>query len=115
MANTMSREVIPPNYLNEAKGKYDYVLVDCMPSLGMITVNVLVAADSVIIPVQAHYLPAKGMTQLLQTIGRVRKNINQNLKIESVLLTMVDIRTNFAKDISFILRRDYEDKLHMNA
>lgn len=79
LVNTMSRESVLRNYLNEVKDKYDYVLIDCMPSLGMITVNALAAADSVIIPVQAHYLPAKGMSQLLQTIGRVKKNINPNL------------------------------------
>ena len=113
IVNTMSREIVLRNYLNEIRQRYDYVLIDCMPSLGMITVNALVAADSVIIPVQAHYLPAKGMTQLLQTIGRVKKNINPHLKIEGALLTMVDARTNFAKDISFILRRDYGDKLRV--
>ena len=93
------------------KHKYDYVLIDCMPSLGMITVNALAAADSVIIPVQAHFLPAKGMAQLLQTINRVKKNINPNLKIDGVLLTMVDARTNFAKDVSYMLRTNYGDKL----
>ena len=82
-----------------------------MPSLGMITVNALAAADSVIIPVQAHYLPAKGMAQLLQTINRVKKNINPSLKIDGVLLTMVDARTNFAKDVSYLLRTNYGDKL----
>ncbi len=113
LVNTMSREIILRNYLNEVRKNYDYVLIDCMPSLGMITVNALAAADSVIIPVQAHYLPAKGMAQLLQTINRVKRNINPNLKIEGALLTMVDVRTNFAKDISFILRRDYADKLRV--
>lgn len=113
LVNTISREIVLRNYLNEVRKNYDYVLIDCMPSLGMITVNALVAADSVIIPVQAHYLPAKGMSQLLQTIGRVKRNINPNLKIEGALLTMVDTRTNFAKDISFILRRDYGDKLRV--
>ena len=113
LVNTMSREIVLRNYLKEVKGKYDYVLIDCMPSLGMITVNALVAADSVIIPVQAHYLPAKGMTQLLQTINRVKKNINPNLKIEGALLTMVDNRTNFAKDISYMLRSNYGDKLRV--
>ena len=97
LVNIMSREIVLRNYLNEVKDKYDYVLIDCMPSLGMITVNALAAADSVIIPVQSHYLPAKGMSQLLQTINRVKKNINPNLKIEGALLTMVDNRTNFAK------------------
>lgn len=113
LVNTMSREIVLRSYLNEVKKNYDYVLIDCMPSLGMITVNALAAADSVIIPVQAHYLPAKGMSQLLQTINRVKRNINPNLKIEGALLTMVDNRTNFAKDISFILRRDYGDKLRV--
>jgi chromosome partitioning protein len=79
----------------------------------MITVNALAAADSVLIPVQAHYLPAKGMAQLLQTINRVKRQINPELKIDGALLTMVDNRTNFAKDISFILRRDYGDKLRI--
>ena len=105
LVNTMSREIVLRNYLSEVKHKYDYVLIDCMPSLGMITVNALAAADSVIIPVQAHYLPAKGMAQLLQTINRVKKNINPSLKIDGVLLTMVDARTNFAKDVSYILCR----------
>ncbi len=111
LVNTMSREVVLRNYLSEVKHKYDYVLIDCMPSLGMITVNALAAADSVIIPVQAHYLPAKGMVQLLQTINRVKKNINPNLKIDGVLLTMVDTRTNFAKDVAYMLRTNYGDKL----
>ena len=113
LVNTMSREIVLRNYLNEIKKDYDFILIDCMPSLGMVTVNALVAADSVIIPVQAHYLPAKGMSQLLQTINRIKKNINPDLKIEGVLLTMVDTRTNFAKDISFVLRRDYGDKLRV--
>ena len=113
LVNTMSREIVLRNYLNEVKKEYDFILIDCMPSLGMITVNALVAADSVIIPVQAHYLPAKGMSQLLQTINRVKRNINPDLKIEGALLTMVDTRTNFAKDISFVLRRDYGDKLRV--
>lgn len=111
LVNTMSREMVLRSYINIIRPNYDYVLIDCMPSLGMLTINALAAADSVIIPVQAHYLPAKGMTQLLQTIARVRKQINSKLTVDGVLLTMVDNRTNFAKDISFVLRRDYDDKL----
>lgn len=113
LVNTMSRETVLRSYINTVKDRYDYVLIDCMPSLGMMTINALAAADSVIIPVQAHYLPAKGMTQLLQTIARVRRQINPKLTIDGVLVTMVDNRTNFAKDISFILRRDYDDKLRI--
>lgn len=111
LVNTMSRETVLRSYINKVKPHYDFILIDCMPSLGMLTINALAAADSVIIPVQAHYLPAKGMTQLLQTIARVKRQINPKLIVDGVLLTMVDNRTNFAKDISFILRRDYGDKL----
>ena len=113
LVNTMSRETVLRSYINTVRDRYDYVLIDCMPSLGMLTINALAAADSVIIPVQAHYLPAKGMTQLLQTIARVRKQINPKLTIDGILPTMVDTRTNFAKDISFVLRRDYGDKLNV--
>lgn len=113
LVNTMSREMVLRSYIDIVKDKYDYVLIDCMPSLGMMTINALAAADSVIIPVQSHYLPAKGMTQLLQTINRVKRQINPKLTVDGVLLTMVDNRTNFAKDISFVLRRDYGDKLRV--
>ena len=93
----MSRESVMKNYLSQVKDRYDYVLIDCMPSLGMITLNALTAADSVIIPVQAQYLPAKGMTQLLSTIAKVKKHTNRNLTIDGILLTLVDGRTNLAK------------------
>ena len=85
LVNAMSRETALRNYLTEVKDKYDYILIDCMPSLGMVTINALSAADSVIIPVQAQYLPAKGMTQLVQTISRVKKRINPNLKIDGMI------------------------------
>ena len=113
MSNVMSRELIMKEYIDTMRSRYDYILIDCMPSLGMITVNALAAADSVVIPVQSHYLPAKGMSQLLQTIGRVKKNINPNLKIDGALITMVDSRTNFAKEISSLLRDNYGDKLRV--
>ena len=90
LVTAMSREAVMKNYLNQVKDKYDYILIDCMPSLGMITLNALTAADSVIIPVQAQYLPAKGMTQLLQTISKIRKHTNPDLKISGILLTLVD-------------------------
>ena len=78
LVTVMSRETTLRTYLNQVKDDYDYILIDCMPSLGMITLNALAAADSVIIPVQAQYLPAKGMTQLLQTVSKVKKHINPN-------------------------------------
>lgn len=89
------------------KDRYDYVLIDCMPSLGMITLNALTAADSVIIPVQAQYLPAKGMTQLLSTIAKVKKHTNRNLTIDGILLTLVDGRTNLAKSTVEALRENF--------
>ena len=109
----MNREKILKQYIDSVKGKYDFVIVDCGPSLGMLTVNALAAADRLIIPVQAQYLPAKGLELLLQTVNRVRKYINPGLKIEGVLLTMVDSRTNYAKDISNLIRNTYGGKLHV--
>jgi chromosome partitioning protein len=100
----MSREKVLKQYLDGVKREYDFVLLDCMPSLGMLTINGLAAADSVLIPVQAQYLPAKGLEQLLQTVSKVRRQINPSLKIDGILLTMVDRRTNYAKDISALLR-----------
>lgn len=111
LVNAMSREKILKQYLDGVKRQYDYVLLDCMPSLGMLTVNALAAADSVLIPVQAQYLPAKGLEQLLQTINKVRRQINPKLKIDGILLTMVDSRTNYAKEISALLRDTYGTKL----
>lgn len=111
LVNAMSREMILKQYLDTVKQNYDYVLLDCMPSLGMLTVNALAAADNVIIPVQAQYLSAKGLEQLLQTINKVRRQINPKLKIEGILLTMVDNRTNYAKDISALIRDTYGTKL----
>ena len=111
LVNAMSREKILKQYLDGVKRQYDYVLLDCMPSLGMLTVNALAAADSVLIPVQAQYLPVKGLEQLLQTIKKVRRQINPKLKIDGILLTMVDSRTNYAKEISALLRDTYGSKL----
>ncbi|MFV0502973.1 MAG: ParA family protein [Lachnospirales bacterium] len=111
LVNAMSRETILKQYLDTMRKQYDFILLDCMPSLGMLTVNALASADSVIIPVQADYLPAKGLEQLLQTIGKVRRQINPKLKIDGILLTMVDSRTNFAKDISTLVRETYGNNI----
>lgn len=110
LVNTMSREKVLKQYLDTVKSNYDFILLDCMPSLGMLTVNALATADNVLIPVQAAYLPAKGLEQLLQTINKVRRNINPKLKIEGILLTMVDSRTNYSKDISNLIRENYGGK-----
>lgn len=103
--NTMSREFVLRNYINSVKQDYDYILIDCMPSLGMMTINALVAADSVIIPSQPNFLSTKGLNLLLRSISKVKRSINPNLRVEGILLTMVDSRTNNAKDIISSLRQ----------
>lgn len=107
LVNAMSREVALKEYLKSIKSNYEYILIDCMPSLSMITINALAAADSVIIPVQAHYLSAKGMTQLVQTVSKVKRQINRNLKIDGILLTLVDERTNLAKSTRKAVAESY--------
>ena len=79
LVNVMSRETVLRTYIEQQKDRYDYILIDCMPSLGMITINAFTSADSILIPVQAAYLPAKGMEQLIKTIGKVRRQINPKL------------------------------------
>ncbi len=100
-------------YLEGVKADYDYILIDCMPSLGMITINALVAADSVLIPVEAAYLPVKGLQQLIKTIGKVHRRLNPRLSIMGILLTKVDRRTNFARDISEQIRDVYGNNIHI--
>ena len=107
LVNAMSREQTLKLYLADLKKDYDYILIDCMPSLGMLTINALAAADSVIVPVQAHYLPLKGMTQLMKTIGKVQRQLNPNLKIDGVLLTLADMRTKLARTTEDSLRENY--------
>ena len=113
LINVMSRETVLRTYIELQRDNYDYILIDCMPSLGMITINVFTCADSVLIPVQAAYLPIKGLEQLIKTIGKVKRQINQKLEIEGILLTMVDNRTNYAKDISNLLIENYGGKVHI--
>lgn len=107
LVNAKSRETTLKTCLEPLKKQYDYIVIDCMPSLGMLTINALAAADSVIVPVQAHYLPLKGMTQLVQTIKKVQRQINPSLKIDGVLLTLADMRTNLAKATESSLKENY--------
>lgn len=111
LVNTISRETVLKEYLESVKRDYDFVLLDCSPSLGMLTINAMAAADTLLIPVQTSYLPAKGLEQLLQTVNKVRRQINPKLKIEGILLTMVDARTNDAKEISELIRNAYGGKI----
>ena len=98
-------------YLRPLKIDYDFIILDCMPSLGMLTVNALAASDQLIVPVQANYLSAKGLEQLLHTVNKVRRQINPGLRIEGILLTMMDARTNNAKEIAGLIRDTYGNRL----
>lgn len=111
LINAMSRETILRQYLDTVKWDYIHILIDCQPSLGMLTFNALAAANRVLIPVQLEYLAAQGLEELLQTISKVRRQINPKLQIDGMLLTMVDGRSNFAKEISALLRETYGSKI----
>ena len=88
LVNAMSRERVLKQYLDTVKPEYDYILLDCTPSLGMMTINALASADTALVPVQAQYLSAKGLEQLLHTVNQVKRQINPKLKVEGILLTM---------------------------
>ena len=111
LINAMSRERVLKTYVNEVKKNYDYVLIDCMPSLGMITINALAAADSVIIPTQPHYLSAKGLELLLRSVSMVKRQINPKLRIDGILMTMVMPRTNISKEITATVKSAYGQKI----
>ena len=138
LVNTINREKMLKQVLDGAKREYDFILLDCTPSLGMLTVvapllwlavrtmcefiiiscgdtaiNALAAADTTLIPVQAQYLSAKGLEQLLQTVQKVRRQINPKLKIEGILLTMTDSRTNYGQQIDNLIRGAYGSKIKM--
>ena len=111
MGSVMSREVILKEYIEMVKDQYQYILLDCSPSLGMLTINAMAAADSIIIPVQSVYLPVNGLQQLIKTVFMVKRRLNRKLSIEGILLTMVDFRTNFAKDIYASVRDGYGSQI----
>ena len=107
LVNAMSREATMRNCIEDLKSKYDFILIDCMPSLGMITINALASADKVIIPVQSEFLAAKGMNHLMNTIMKVRKNINKELDVSGIVLTIVDGRRKLSKEITEELKETY--------
>lgn len=107
LVHVLSREFIMKTYVDSMREFYDYILIDCMPSLGVITINSLTASDSVLIPVQAAYLPVKGLEQLIKTISLVKKLLNQEIQFEGILISMLNARTNYAKDIMELIREYY--------
>ena len=108
LVNTMSRETVLRNSLKVLRDKYDYIIVDCSPSLGMLTINSLAFADTVLIPVQAQYLSIKGLEQLIRTISRVKIHINRKLDISGILITMANMRTNYSKELVTLLHQNYD-------
>ena len=109
IVNVFAREMLLREYVEMIRNDYDYIIIDCMPSLGMLTINALACADTVLLPVQAAYLPVKGLQQLIRTITRVKRQLNTKLELEGILLTMVDYRTNYAKDIADMVHSAYEE------
>ena len=113
LVNTMSRETVLRDYLSSVRDRYDVILLDCCPSLGMLTINALAAADEVLIPMQAHYLSIKGLEQLIRTISNVKRKINPVLKIASILITMADMRTTYSQEIIEMLHEAYDTQLRI--
>ena len=107
LINAMSRENVLKKFINYIKSDYDYILLDCMPSLNIITVNALNAADRILIPMQPQFFSAKGLELLLSTIANVRENLNPNLMIEGALITMYDSRLNFHREVQDIVKDAY--------
>ena len=107
LVSVINREQTLSNCIEPLRDQYDYIFIDCPPSLGMLTVNALSAADEVLIPVQTQYLPAKGMTKLLQTVGKVQRKINSNLKITGIVMTLADLNTNLTKSTIETIRESF--------
>ncbi|ETT39624.1 AAA family ATPase [Paenibacillus sp. FSL P4-0338] len=112
LVSTISRELKLKKALNAVKANYDYIIIDCPPSLGILTINSLTAADSVIIPIQCEYYALEGLSQLLNTVRLVQKNLNPHLKIEGVLLTMLDARTNLGIQVIEEVKKYFQEKVY---
>lgn len=109
---TISREIRLKKALEEVKDEYDYIIIDCPPSLGLLTLNALTSSDSVLIPVQCEYYALEGLSQLLNTIRLVQKHLNKELMIEGVLLTMLDARTNLGIQVIEEVKKYFQDKVY---
>ncbi|MGI6263447.1 MAG: ParA family protein, partial [Succiniclasticum sp.] len=112
LVNMMSRETRLKNALERIKYDYDYVLIDCPPSLGLLTINALTAAGSVLIPIQCEFYALEGVTMLMNTIQLVQRNLNPALKLEGVLMTMFDARTNLAQDVVEEVKKYFSAKMY---
>ncbi|WP_038068383.1 MULTISPECIES: ParA family protein [Thermoanaerobacterium] len=108
----LSREFRLKNSINEIKEDFDYILIDCPPSLGLLTINALTAADSVLVPIQCEYYALEGLTQLMNTINLIKKNINHGLEIEGVVLTMFNARTNLSIQVVDEVKKYFKGKVY---
>lgn len=115
LASAEEREFVLRGVLDTVREKFDYIVIDCPPSLGLLTLNALVAADEVLIPIQAEYFAMEGVTELLRTLERVREGLNPDLAVRGVLLTMVDERTNLGKQVSREVLRFFGEKVYKTA
>lgn len=109
---TISREVRLKKALEKVKGEFDYIIIDCPPSLGLLTINALTASDAVVIPVQCEYYALEGLSQLLSTVRLVQKHLNHDLMIDGVLLTMLDARTNLGIQVIEEVKKYFQDKVY---
>ncbi len=112
LVSMMSREQRLKEKLDEIKEKFDYILIDCPPSLGLITLNSFTASDSVLIPVQCEYFALEGLGQLLNTINLVKKHLNKNIYVEGALLTMYDMRTNLSNQVVKEVKKYFSNKVY---
>lgn len=115
LVSMMSREQRLKEKIDSQKDKYDYIIIDCPPSLGLITLNAFTASDSVLIPVQCEYYALEGLGQLINTVNLVKKHLNKNLEIEGALLTMFDIRTNLSNQVVREVNRYFENKVYKSV
>ena len=115
LVSMMSREYRLKEKLDVIKNEYDYIIIDCPPSLGLITLNAFTASDSVLIPVQCEYYALEGLGQLINTINLVKKHLNKNIEIEGALLTMYDIRTNLSNQVVKEVKKYFNDKVYKNV
>lgn len=115
LTNTMAREGVLKDAINKVKDDYDYILIDNPPSLGLLTINAFTSADTILIPVQTEYYAMEGLTQLINTINLVQKNLNPNLSIEGVLLTMIDKRTNLSLQVAEQVRNFFGEKVYQTT
>jgi len=115
LVSTISREVRLKRALEQVKDRFDYIIIDCPPSLGLLTINALTASDTVLIPVQCEYYALEGLSQLLNTVRLVQKHLNKELMIEGVLLTMLDARTNLGLQVIDEVKKYFQDKVYQTV